>query len=144
MSKYTHISPESLWTTPSVDEIVPLNLSGCSFIDVLAAKIRAHGHGSARFYAEYMGVEHISFCNTLQTLTDWQATKWIDRLVMLDNEWLLINTTLQINEIAKRRGYSAGTDFSRAWKLRYRITPEEFRHKNRKIVTRVTQEIVLR
>lgn len=143
MSKYIKITPESVWTTPSADEFVPLLPSGCSFIDVLAAEIRRRGHASARFYAGYMGVDYLPFCNTLQTLTGSPAAQWIDRLVMLDNEWLLLNTLLKVNEIAKRRGYASGTDFSRAWKSRYRLSPEDYRRKNREVVTRVVQEIIL-
>lgn len=141
MSKYHLITPESLWTTPSADEFVPLSPTGCSFIDVLAARIRKRGHAPARYYADYMGVDYRYFCHTLETLTGWHPAKWIDRLVMLDNEWLLLNTLLQVSEVATRRGYASGSDFARAWRKRYRISPEEYRRKNRRVTVRVVTDI---
>lgn len=143
MAKYTLISAESVWTTPSTKEFVPLLPSGCSFIDVLAAEIRRHGHAPARYYARFMGVDYQLFLNTVQTLTGSLPVQWIDRLVMLDTEWLLLNTMLTVTEIARRRGYASCTNFSRAWRKRYRLSPEEYRRHNRRVVTRVVHEIKL-
>ncbi len=141
MSKYLKITIESLWITLSDEKFVPLLPTGCSFIDVLAAEIRRRGHASARFYAQYMKVDYRHFCNTLETLTGSTPAQWIDRLVMLDNEWWLLNTVLTVEEIATRRGYASGGDFARAWKKRYGLTPEEYRRKNRRVVTQVVHKI---
>lgn len=140
MSKFKEITPESVWTTPRTDAFVPLLPSGCSFVDVLAAKIRRHGHATTRFYAAYMEIDYNPFCYTLQTLTGSTAKRWIDRLVMLDNEWLLLNTLWTVDELAKRRGYASGTDFAKAWRKRYGMSPQEYRRKNRRVVTRVVTE----
>lgn len=141
MSKFNLITPDSIWTTPKVDEFVPLHPSGCSFIDVLAEKVRKRGHAPVVSYAKYMGVDYLLFCHTLQTLSGITAAQWIDRIVMLDNEWWLLNTMLNIKDIAKNRGYGSGSIFARAWKRRYKLSPEEYRHQHRKIITHVTNEI---
>ncbi len=141
MAKYTLITPESIWTTPSADKFVPLLPSGCSFIDVLAAQIRKRGHAPARYYAKYIGVDYQVFLHTVQGLTGSLPMQWIDRLVMLDTEWLLLNTLLTVSEIALRQGYASCSNFSRAWRLRYRMSPEEYRWSNREVITRVVREI---
>lgn len=141
MVKFNQVSPESIWTTPSADEFVPFLPSGYSFIDVLAEKIRKKGNAPATFYAKYMGVDYIPFCHTVQTLTGMTASKWIDRLVMMENEWWLLNTLLQVKEIAKKRGYGCGTEFSRAWKKRYKLPPEEFRRIRRRVIRRVVNTV---
>lgn len=141
MIKYQLITPESIWTTPSADGFVPLLPSGCSFIDVLAEKIRRTGSASARFYAGYMGVDYQSFLNTVQTLTGSMPVQWIDRLVMMDAEWLLLNTMLKVSEIARRKGFASCSNFSRAWRLRYHKSPEQYRKDNRRVVTRLVHDI---
>lgn len=62
-------------------------------------------------------------------------------MVMMDNEWLLLNTLLNVQDIARRRGYASLTDFCRAWRSRYGVSPEEYRRRNRRVVTRVVSEI---
>ncbi|RDY31653.1 AraC family transcriptional regulator [Lachnotalea glycerini] len=71
-------------------------------------------------------------CTLIKQNTGYTFTNLIKRLRMADAVDYLLNTDLKVSEIAEKIGYNSADHFSRVFRATYKISPQEYKKKNKK------------
>ncbi|OYP50905.1 hypothetical protein CG709_02510 [Lachnotalea glycerini] len=71
-------------------------------------------------------------CTLIKQNTGYTFTNLIKRLRMADAVDYLLNTDLKVSEIAEKIGYNSADHFSRVFRATYKMSPQEYKKKNKK------------
>ncbi len=72
-------------------------------------------------------------CTLIKQNTGFTFTELIKRLRLADAVDYLLNTTMKVSEIAERIGYNSADHFSRIFRLTYKMSPQEYRKRNKNV-----------
>ena len=92
----------------------------------------AGGELSIKFLTDNMAMSRASLYNKVKLLTGLGVNDYINRLRIERSVFLLTNTTMNINEISYKVGFSYPRYFSTSFKQVKGMTPTRFKEENRK------------
>lgn len=72
-------------------------------------------------------------CTLIKQNTGYTFTELVKRLRLSNAVDYLLNTNLKINEIAEQIGYNSADHFSRMFRAKYNMSPQEYRKQNQNL-----------
>lgn len=143
MTNYRKYTIEEFWRPPGEKENSPAEC-GCPLMDAFMAELHRHGHASVVSMAARLGLSYRTLSEAIKALTGMACSKWIAEWVMRNAEWRLLHTMASVNDIGRAVGFANGDDFGAAFRHRYKLSPGEFRNRNRHVHKETVYKITLR
>jgi len=84
-------------------------------------------HRDVDYYAKQLFISSKYLSKVIKETSKFSAQEWINRTVLIEAKRLLVNTNLDIMQIAEKLGYSSPSTFARFFKNSTGTTPVEFR-----------------
>ncbi len=116
--------------------------SRSEFLDILSFLVHENQHQEIGFYAQKMGVEHLSFSTTVGVLTGMSIRQWLTEYILRSAKELLCTTDMNLTEISSRLGFQCLSTFSRFFKENMGITILKWRKLNRRVTITANYEQV--
>lgn len=82
--------------------------------------------------AKTAGISKFYFCRMFRKITGATAVEYINYVRLIHAHRLLVETTIPVEEIARRTGLSSSTNLARIFKKIYGMSPSNFRKENGK------------
>lgn len=99
-----------------------------NFVDLLAKNYRKH-HDS-KFYSDGLNITNSYLARILRNISKQSVKDFVGDLLLKDATAMLKYTDRQISQISSELGFVDNTSFSKFFKMKMGISPQEFRKKN--------------
>ena len=124
------LSEQNIQQTEDELKISPIDRRFMNKLQKLTEQHLSNPDFSVEDFAQEMAMSRRAFYRKMNALTGMTPNKYINELRLLKAEQLLREGELNISEVADRTGFADPNYFSRAYKVRFGMTPKEVRGGN--------------